>query len=505
VKILLISPEYENTFWNVKKVLKVLGKKAGYPPLALLTVAAMLPASWDKKVIDMNCQVLKEEHIKWADYVFISSIIGQKQSTKKMVNLLHKAGKIVIAGGSLFTTGWEEFSDVDTLVLGESEDILPLLIKDMENKNLKKMYSMGEYPAIGKSPIPAWNLINLSYYNSMCVQLSRGCPFDCEFCDVIQLNGRTMRMKSADQIITELDYIYELGWRGGVFFVDDNFIGNKVVIKKEILPALLKWQKDKKYPFIFSTQLSINLADDLKLMKSMSEAGFSTVFIGIETPDPDGLEECGKLHNKNRDMIESVKKMQNMGFEVNAGFILGFDSDKDTIFQNQIDFIQKSGIVVAMVGLLNVSPKSRLHDRLKKAGRLIDEKDINGKNNSELSELNFIPTMNARKLISGYGNVLKTIYSPKFYFARVKTFLKEYKPRKVAPPKVRFYHFRGLFSSLWFFGIKESGRHYYWNLILWSIFKRPGLLPYAIGLPLGLLHFKTLAWAKQYNSYYRES
>jgi len=473
--------------------------------LPFLTVAAMLPASWDKKVIDMNCQVLKEEHIKWADYVFISSIIGQKQSTKKMVNLLHKAGKIVIAGGSLFTTGWEEFSDVDTLVLGESEDILPLLIKDMENKNLKKMYSMGEYPAIGKSPIPAWNLINLSYYNSMCVQLSRGCPFDCEFCDVIQLNGRTMRMKSADQIITELDYIYELGWRGGVFFVDDNFIGNKVVIKKEILPALLKWQKDKKYPFIFSTQLSINLADDLKLMKSMSEAGFSTVFIGIETPDPDGLEECGKLHNKNRNMIESVKKMQNMGFEVNAGFILGFDSDKDTIFQNQIDFIQKSGIVVAMVGLLNVSPKSRLHDRLKKAGRLIDEKNINGKNNSELSELNFIPTMNARKLISGYGNVLKTIYSPKFYFARVKTFLREYKPRKVAPPKVRFYHFRGLFSSLWFFGIKESGRHYYWNLILWSIFKKPGLLPYAIGLPLGLLHFKTLAWAKKYNSYYRES
>lgn len=505
MKILLISPEYENTFWNVKKVLKLLGKKVGYPPLALLTVAAMLPEHWDKKVIDMNCQILKEEHIKWADYIFISSIIGQKLATKKLINLLHKTGKVIIAGGSLFTTGWEEFSDIDTIVLGESEEILPQLIKDMENNSLKKMYSMEGYPAIGKSPIPAWNLISLSYYNSMCIQLSRGCPFDCEFCDVVQLNGRTMRMKGTDQIIAELDYIYELGWRGGVFFVDDNFIGNKAVVKKEILPALLKWQQDKKYPFIFSTQLSINLADDSKLMKSMSEAGFSTVFIGIETPDPDGLEECGKLHNKNRDMLESVKKMQNSGFEVNAGFILGFDSDKDTIFQNQIDFIQKSGIVIAMVGLLNVSPKSRLHERLKKTNRLIDNSNIEDKNFSALSELNFVPKMDAGKLIDGYGRVLQTIYSPKFYFERVKTFLREYKPRKVAPPKIRFYHFRGLFSSLWFWGIKESGRHYYWNLIFWSMFRKPGLLPYAIGLPLGLLHFKGLSWAKQYNSYYRES
>jgi radical SAM superfamily enzyme YgiQ (UPF0313 family) len=299
--------------------------------------------------------------------------------------------------------------------------------------------------------------------------------------------------------------MYELGWRGGCFFVDDNFIGNKSVIKKDFLPVIIQWQKARKYPFILSTQVSINLSDDLELMQLMSEAGFSTVFIGIETPDPDGLEECGKMQNKNRNMLDSVKKMQNMGFEVNAGFILGFDSDKDTVFQDQIDFIQKSGIIAAMVGLLNVSPKSRLHDRLKKTGRLIDNNNISGKNTSELFELNFIPKMNAGTLINGYGNVLKTIYSPKFYFARIRTFLREYRPRKVAPPKIRFYHFRGLFSSLWFFGIKNKGRHYYWSLILWSIFKRPGLLPYAIGLPLGLLHFKSLAWANQYNTYYRES
>jgi len=502
MNILFIYPEYENTFWNVKKVLRVLGKKAAYPPLGLLTVAAMLPIKWKKKLIDMNCEKLREEHILWSDYVFISSIIGQKVSTRKVISIVQAMGKKVIVGGSLFTTVFEEFSDADTIVLGEAEETMPVLIKDIENHTIKKIYPMEEFPDIGKVPVPAWNLINLSYYNSICIQLSRGCPYNCEFCDVVQLNGRLPRLKSSKQFIAELDSIYDTGWRAGVFVVDDNFIGNKSLIKNEILPAIISWQKEKKYPFTLSTQASINLSDDSMLMELMTEAGFATVFVGIETPDPDGLEECNKYHNKNRNLLESVKKIQNMGFEVNAGFILGFDSDKESVFQNQIDFIQKSGIVAAMVGLLNVSPKSRLHDRLKKANRLVENKQETG---AELNDLNFVPKMNANTLINGYNEVLTTIYSPRFYFARIKTFLREYKPRKVKTTKVRFYHIRGLFSSIWFLGIKEKGRHYYWNLILWSIFKRPGLLPYAIGLPLGLLHFKTLAWAKQYNSYYRES
>ncbi len=505
MNILLIYPGYENTFWNVNKVLRLLGKRAAYPPLGLLTVAAMLPNHWEKKLIDMNCgEDLKDEHIEWADYVLIGSIIGQRQSTKIVVNKVQEIGKTVIAGGSLFTTCYEEFSHIDTIVLGESEEIISTLVKDMENNDLKKLYSMEGFPSIQKAPIPAWDLVNLSQYNSICIQLSRGCPFNCEFCDVVHLNGRTPRIKSKEQIIAELDSIYKLGWRAGVFFVDDNLIGNKSVLKKELLPAIIKWQKERKYPFILSTQVSINLSDDQKLMEMMTDAGFATVFIGIETTDPDALEECGKYHNKNRNLLESVKKMQNMGFEVNAGFILGFDSDKESVFQNQIDFIQNSGIVTAMVGLLNVSPKSRLHERLKKANRLIDNNSING-NTSELSDLNFIPKMNASTLIDGYQEVLKAIYSPRFYFARIKTFLREYKPKRVKSPKIRFYHLRGLFSSLWFLGIRDKGRHYYWNLIFWSIFKRPGLLPYAVGLPLGLLHYKTLAWAKQYNTYYRES
>ncbi|MCJ7666466.1 MAG: B12-binding domain-containing radical SAM protein, partial [Actinobacteria bacterium] len=359
MKILLIYPEYEDTFWNVKKILRLLGKKAAYPPLGLLTVSAMLPNHWEQKLIDMNCgETLEEEHIQWADYVFISSIVGQRQSTKKVVDRVHEIGGTIIAGGSIFTTLLEEFSNIDTIVLGESEEIIPILVKDMENNNLKKIYSMEGFPAIQKAPIPSWDLADLSYYNSVCVQLSRGCPFNCEFCDIVHLNGRIPRIKSEEQIIAELDSIYKLGWRAGVFFVDDNLIGNKGILKKKLLPAIIKWQKERKYPFTLSTQVSINLSDDPELMEMMTDACFATVFVGIETPDPDGLEECGKYHNKNRNLLASVKKIQNMGFEVNAGFILGFDSDKENVFKNQIDFIQKSGIVTAMVGLLNVSPKS---------------------------------------------------------------------------------------------------------------------------------------------------
>jgi radical SAM superfamily enzyme YgiQ (UPF0313 family) len=504
MKILLIYPQYENTFWNLKKVLNLMGKKAAYPPLGLLTIASFLPEKWEKRLIDMNCEHLKDEHISGADYIMISSIVGQKKSTRKIVDRVHKLGKKIIAGGSLFTTGWKEFSDIDTIVLGEAEDIMSGLIRDIENKSLKKIYSKKSFPEIDKTPIPSWELVDLSYYNSICIQLSRGCPFNCEFCDVVHLNGRTPRVKNKEQILAELDSLYNIGWRAGVFFVDDNFIGNKILLKDKLLPAIAAWQKERKYPFTFSTQASINISDDKELMDLMIGAGFSTVFIGIETTDPEGLKECGKHHNRNRDILASVKTMQNAGFEVNAGFILGFDSDKITVFENQIDFIQKSGIIGAMVGLLNVSPKSRLHKRLKKEDRLIDSNRSKDQG-SELNELNFIPKMKVETLLDGYDKVLTSIYSPQFYFARIRTFLREFRPKKLRASKISLYHLRGLFSSLWFLGIKESGRHYYWSLLFWSLFRRPGLLPYAIGLPLGLLHFRTLAWAQQYNTYYRNN
>jgi len=407
-----------------------------------------------------------------------------------------------VAGGPLFITRWEEFSQVDILFLGEAENSFSVFIEDLKNATFKRIYSSEKFPDIKKTPTPDWGLINPSNYNSMCIQLSRGCPYSCEFCEVEKLNGRVPRLKSRKQLISGLDSLYQIDWRAGVFIVDDNFIGSKVKLKREYLPAIIEWQKKKKYPFILSAQVSINLSDDLDLMRLMVEAGFATVFVGIETPDLDSLRECGKNQNRNRNMVESVKIIQNIDLEVNAGFILDFDSDKPSIFQSQIEFIQKSGIVTAMVSLLAVRPKTRLYQRLKGENRLIEETEDN---TYEISALNFVPKMDSDDLINGYSRVISTIYSPQFYYKRVRTFLEEFRPKKLTTKKIGFYYIRALIGSIWFLGLMQAGRGYYWKLILWSIFKKPGLLPYAVGLPLGLIHFQNLSWIKQYNSYFRDN
>ena len=493
MKILLIYPEYEETFWSFKRVLKLIGKKALIPPLGLLTVGAMLPSDWEKRVVDMNTSILKDENIRWADYVFISAMLIQKDSVRRVVNKVKKFKKPIVAGGPLFTTGWKDFTDIDHLVLGEVEETFSTIVEDLKNGTLKKMYTCNKFPDIKETAIPDWNSINIKNYNSMCVQFSRGCPFDCEFCDVVQLNGRIPRQKSKKQIIAELDALYKIGWRAGVFFVDDNFIGNKAKLKKEYLPAIIEWQKTRNYPFTFNTQVSINLADDKDLMESMVEAGFTFVFVGIETPDTDSLEECGKHQNINRNLIDSVKKIQNIGMEVQGGFIVGFDNDKLSIFQRQIEFIQKSGIVTAMVGLLMALPKTRLYKRLEETKRII--KMAATGNNTKITSLNFIPNMDKNTLINGYKKVISTIYSPKAYYERIKTFLREYKPKKKKAQRLNMYYLRAFFSSIWYLGIKQRGRLYYWKLILWSLLKRPGLFPYAIGFSLTGLHLRALAQA----------
>ncbi len=489
MKILMVYPDYVNTFWGFKGILKFIGKKAAYPPLGLLTIGAMLPLHWEKKLVDMNTDKLDEKDIKWADYVFISAMIVQKETARKVIALAKKLGKPVVAGGPLFTTGYEDFPEVDHLVLGEVEDYFHEVLNDLENGKLKKMYQNTGFPVISKSVLPDWSLVKTSYYNSLCIQFSRGCPFNCEFCDVVQLNGRTPRLKSVRQILDELESLYNAGWRAGVFFVDDNFIGNKAKLKKDYLPAIIKWQKEKKYPLSFNTQVSINLADDKELIKLLSQAGFTSVFVGIETPDAEGLNECGKIQNKNRDLIESVKTIQKGGLEVQGGFIVGFDSDNISIFQRQIDFIQKSGIVTAMVGILTALPKTRLYQRLKESKRLVK---VASGNNTGTGSLNFIPKMDKEVLVNGYKKVLSTIYSPKSYYERIKTLLKEYKPLKVKTAKLRFYHLRAFFSSIWLLGIKQKGRRYFWKLLLWCLVRKPGMLPYAIGFSFIGLHFRTL-------------
>ena len=489
MNILLVYPEYPDTFWSFKHALKFVSKKAAFPPLGLLTVAAMLPGNWEKKLVDMNVTRLGDIDITWADYVFISAMAVQKESVKEVVARCKHLGAKIVAGGPLFTTGFEEFTGIDHFVLGEAEITLQPFLDDLEKGCAKHIYASNERPDISTTPIPLWSLINMKYYSSMNLQYSRGCPYDCEFCDIVILNGRTPRTKSKEQLISELDSLYEQGWRGGLFIVDDNFIGNKKKLKAETLPALIEWKKTKKYPFALCTEASINLTDDEDLMRLMVAAGFDVVFIGIETPNNESLVECTKHQNQNRDLVASVQKLQEFGLEVQGGFIVGFDSDPESIFQTQIDFIQRSGIVTAMVGLLNAPTGTRLYQRLKEEGRLLSS--FTG-NNTDFS-LNFTPKMDYDKLITGYQHILDTIYSPREYYERIRTFFKVYKPPRTTPGKVQIHQIKAFFGSIWFLGIRSKGKRHYWRLFISYLLKSPPKFVRFILLSIYGYHFRKVA------------
>jgi radical SAM superfamily enzyme YgiQ (UPF0313 family) len=320
----------------------------------------------------------------------------------------------------------------------------------------------------------------------MSIQFSRGCPFHCEFCNVTSLFGHRPRTKIAKQIIAELDSLHNLGWRGSVFFVDDNLIGNKRSLKTELLPALIEWRANKR-DMPFSTEISINLADDEGLMHMMVQAGFNTVFIGIETPDEDSLAECSKNQNKNRDLVEDVKQIHRAGLQVQGGFIVGFDSDTPSIFERQIDFVQSSGIVTAMVGLLQAPPGTRLYERMKQEGRLLDQ--VSGDNVDGTT--NIIPKMDLDTLREGYKHILHHIYSPEHYYQRVKTFLREYKSPRI-DTQLDVQHILAFFRSIYHLGIVGEERGHYWKLLVWTLFRRPKLFPLAVTLAVYGYHFRTV-------------
>jgi len=485
MKILLVYPQYRETFWSFKYALKFISKKASLPPLGLLTVAAMLPKEWKKKLVDMTTATLSDRDIQWADYVFISAMSIQRESVEKVIAKCKRLGAKIVAGGPLFTTGSEDFEDVEHLVLNEAEITLPPFLEDLKKGHPKHIYTSVQWPDIKKTPTPLWELVNMKKYASMCIQYSRGCPFDCEFCDVTLLFGHKMRIKNKNQLLSELDGLYTQGWRGGVFIVDDNFIGNKRELKKEVLPTMIDWMEKRKHPFFFNTQASINLSDDEELMKMMIQAGFDSVFVGIETPDEGSLAECGKIQNKNRDLISCIKKIQRFGLQVQGGFIVGFDSDPSSIFERLIAFIQKSGIVTAMVGLLNAPRGTKLYHRLVKENRLL--KDISG-DNTDLS-INFIPRMNYELLINGYKNILRTIYSPEHYYERILRLFRNFGPLQKKKSQFRLYHLGAFLKSIWLLGIWGKGRIYYWKLLFWTLFRRPQLFPLAVTYSIYGFHF----------------
>ncbi len=413
MKTLLVYPEFPDTYWSFRHALSFEGKRSAFPPLGLLTISAMLPDAWERRLVDMNVQPLKAADIEWADVVFCSAMLVQKDSLRRVVELCKAEGKRVVIGGPYVTTSAEHLPEADHIFLGEAETTLPEFARDLERGEPKRIYQATERPALSATPIPHFQLADLKHYSAMSVQYSRGCPFQCEFCDIIEIYGRVPRTKGNEQMLAELDALFRLGWRGMVFIVDDNFIGNKRNVKK-LLPALADWSERHGRPFSFITEASVNLAEDEELLDGMRRANFRRVFLGIETPVEASLKEAQKGQNMRGNLLDSVRRIQNYGMEVMAGFIVGFDNDPDDIFERQIEFIRESAIPLAMVGLLTALPDTQLWRRLEREGRLLLESTGNNTDGS----LNFVPKMDATRLIEGYKSLMRTIYSPGEYYQR---------------------------------------------------------------------------------------
>ncbi len=484
MNVLLLYPEFPDTFWSFKHALKFIHKKAALPPLGLLTVAAMLPPTWKKLLVDENVRKLHDRDLAWADVVFISGMIAQRDSALALIARCHAAGKTIVAGGPLFTLEHEPSSAVDHFVLNEAEATLPEFLQDFERGCAKRVYTSSEFPDIRQTPAPLWELADLGRYASMSVQFSRGCPFDCEFCNVTAMFGHRPRTKTTAQVIAELNGLCRLGWRGTIFFVDDNFIGNQRALKEELLPALIRWQTGRR-GIPFYTEASVNLADDDELMQLMVAAGFNQVFVGIETPEEASLVECNKRQNQKRDLVGDVKRIHRAGLQVQGGFIVGFDNDTPTIFQRQIEFIQQSGIVTAMVGLLQAIPGTRLYQRLHRQGRLIGH--TTGNNGDGTT--NFIPRMNRETLRAGYRNLMAHLYAPGPYYRRVRTFLREYRPSSIPGTWSWRYPMAFAHASIRL-GVFGRERFHYWGLLLWTFFHRPSLVPLAVTLSIYGHHFR---------------
>lgn len=486
-KILLISPRTPNTFWSFKHVLRFVAKQAAFPPLGLITVAAMLPRDWSLKVVDLNVEPLADADLRWADCVFLSAMIVHRESVREIARRCTALGVRIVAGGPLFTTGHAAFPEIPHFALGEAEEIMPQLVADFTAGTLQPIYRAPRFPPLAEPPIPRYDLLNLRHYVTMAAQFSRGCPYDCEFCDIIIMNGRVPRTKSPDQFIAELETLRVLGWQDMVFVVDDNFIGNKARTRA-LLHAMIAWRERTHPAMGFLTEASVNLADDAELRSRMVEAGFRKVFVGIETPSAASLDECRKLQNSDRDLVAAVQTLQKSGLEVMGGFIVGFDSDTGDIFKQQFDFIQRSGVATAMVGLLTALPQTRLYHRLEREGRLLAEST----GNNTAAALNFRPRLNREYLENGYRELMRRLYEPRNYYHRIRTFLKNHQASSERL-RLSWADVEAFVKSFWLLGVWYRGRWAYWRFVASTMIRRPRQFRSAIELAIIGHHFRRVA------------
>jgi radical SAM superfamily enzyme YgiQ (UPF0313 family) len=431
----MVQPKTPQTFWSHESALKAAGFKSVMPPLGLMTVAAMLPDNYNVTLIDMNVRDLEISDIEPNEIVFLTGMWIHRESFLKVLNMCHELGKTIVAGGPFVQSAWGRPGDfmesdkIDHLILYEAENNLPQFLKDYEWRAAKKVYDNKEKPGLELTPAPRFDLINPDDYASMALQFSRGCPFNCEFCDIVQMFGRVPRTKSPEQFMREVEDLYATGYRGRLFIVDDNFIANRKAVK-EMLRLLALWQEEHNYPYMLFTEASIDLAKDDELLDLMTRSGFTSVFVGIESPDSATLRATNKNQNATCDMNKAIEKIQRAGIEVMAGFILGFDTDTDDVFDRQLAFIRDNGIPQSMLGLLAAMPNTDLFKRLEREGRIISQDNPHSGDNVD-TVLNFVPVMPAEKLVEGYKRVIAETYEPKNYFARAETLISRFPDLKI--------------------------------------------------------------------------
>jgi radical SAM superfamily enzyme YgiQ (UPF0313 family) len=488
MKVLLVYPVFPDTYWSFRHALAFEGRQAAFPPLGLLTISAMLPRDWERKLVDMNVEDLWPDDIEWADIVMVSAMIVQRESLEHVVNLCRKMGKKVVVGGPYVSTSSERLPDADHIFIGEAETTLPEFIHDLELGIERKIYKADERPSLLNTPVPDFSLVDMRHYSAMNIQYSRGCPFQCEFCDIIEIYGRVPRTKSNEQMLAELKALMDIGWRGLVFIVDDNFIGNKKNVRL-FMPDLIRWSQENDFPFSYITEASVNLAEDDALLEMMEQAGFRRVFLGIETPVEESLKEAQKGQNTRRDLLDSVKKIQSYGMEVMAGFIVGFDHDPDDIFELQMKFINESGIPLAMVGLLNALPDTQLWRRLEKEDRLLKMSDGN---NTDCT-INFIPKMNIDVLVEGYKRILRNIYSPAEYYHRALECLSRFHKDRIEPRTSTISQDLRAFTRLVMtLGVRDPARWQFWKYFYRVLRYHPRDFAHALTLAAMGYHFRKI-------------
>ncbi|MBF0529701.1 MAG: DUF4070 domain-containing protein [Deltaproteobacteria bacterium] len=490
MKALLVYPEFPETFWSLKHAMQFLPAKATIPPLNLLTVAALMPADWPKKLVDLNIEPLTDQHLSWADMVFIGGMSIQSKSAIEVIERCIKAKVKVCLGGVMCMIDGEKFPPVDHLFLGEAEETLPVFVADLAAGQARAVYQADAFPDLTKSPTPQWDLIDFSKYLTMAVQVTRGCPYDCDFCHVVILNGRRPRTKTVFQVLTELNNLYDRGWRGPVMFVDDNFTGQKSSVRK-LLAALVVWQKEHKYPFFFLSQVSLEIVDHDDLLTMLQEAGFIQLFLGIETTSAASLAECNKKQNIGRDLVKAVKTIQNHSIDVMGGFIVGFDADPPTVFDDLVGFMEEAAIPTAMVGVLAAPPETRLYKRMESEGRITGQSE--GDSIANLSGMNIVPAMGWDKLLTGYQKLLLRLYESEPYFRRVLNFLQHYRANPFFPfslPKRK--ELVAFFKIVWGLGVRDPERRFFWRFVFSVLTRFPQHFPLAIATILGGYHYRIL-------------